>query len=136
MAKKPKYVDLDGYKKVNYSRTRHTTAKKQALHLLQMGKEPDEVVEYLVNDWGYAETTARTFLSEINKDVKNAYDKYIRDVARNNINKLLAISDEQYDAGQLKELVRTIDILNKMTGQYTIKIEGGDDNKPINITFK
>lgn len=136
MARKPKFGDFDGYKKVNYSKTRHMTAKKQALHLLQMGKEPDEVVEYLVNDWGYAEGTARGYLSEINKDVKNAYDKYIRDVARNNINKLLAISDEQYDNGNLKELVRTIDILNKMTGQYTIKIEGGDENKPINITFK
>lgn len=136
MARLPKYGNFDGLKKLNHTQTRHKTAKKMALHLLQMGKEPNEVVEYLVNDWGYAEGTARSYLSEVNREVRDAYDAYIKDVARNNISKLLAISDEQYDAGSLKELVRTIDILNKMTGQYTIKIEGGDENKPINITFK
>lgn len=125
--------DID---RVSYAKGRHCTAKKNALHLMQMGKNRDEIIDCLVNDWGYKESTASTIISEINNDVKAEYDKYIKDVARHNINKLLAISDEQYDAGSLKDLVKTIDVLNKMTGQYSIKIEGGDENKPINITFK
>lgn len=133
MGNKIKYGD---YKSVNYSKTRHITAKKNALHLLQMGKTREEVIDVLVNDWGYAERTAENYIREIDKDVAKEYDKYVKNVARNNINKLLAISDELYDRGDLKTLHKTIDLLNKMTGQYVIKIEGGDENKPINISFK
>lgn len=108
--------------------------KKEIAHKIQIGKSYGEIIDWLQDEYGYTANSARDMYCDANQEVKEKYLKYCEDIAKRNTERLNAIVDRCYDEGRIKEALTAIDTLNKMSGQYTQKVDL-NTNEPITITF-
>lgn len=90
---------------------------------IRMGRSRDYIMARLTSkEFGYNETAAKNLIGKCVIDVRDKYDLYINDVREHNIQQLMAIIDEAYDAGKYTDAISAIDKLNKMAGVYEEKI--------------
>lgn len=119
----------DGKPTLERNKARYVNAKKMAQRYLQMGFSHADVREKLMEDFGYSELSAKDLIQKLNKEIDAKFEKYSDRVAQLNIKRLEALIEESFEKGNVKEVQASLDLLNKMTKQYTqqIKVEGNGD---------
>ena len=112
--------------------SRFTNASSMALSLLRMNYENSDIIERLKEDYGYSDNSARKLVDKVKKKLKQLLEKKYDKIAEENINRLEAIIDECYEEKRYNEMLKSIEILNKIGGVYTTKV---DINGTLNQDF-
>ena len=102
---------------------RYSNASMMCLSLLRMNYDYDQIIERLQDEYGYSSHSAKQLLVKNKRKLKNSVEKKIDKMAEDNINRIEAIIDECYEQRKYTDALKAIDILNKMGGQYTQKID-------------
>lgn len=113
--------------------SRFTNASSMCLSLLRMNYENSDIIERLKEDYGYSDNSARKLVDKVKKKLKQLLEKKYDKIAEENINRLEAIIDECYEEKRYNEMLKSIEILNKIGGVYTTKV---DINGTLNQEFK
>lgn len=106
------------------------TIKEQVANYLRTGKRMAWTREWLMNTFGYSKDRADFINKTVKADIRQHYDDYCAKVAEHNINVLLAVIDDAYNAGDNASVISAVDKLNKMGGLYKEKLEV-DSNQPL-----
>ena len=104
--------------------------KEQVANYLRTGKRMAWTREWLMNTFGYSKDRADFINKTVKADIRQHYDDYCAKVAEHNINVLLAVIDDAYNAGDNASVISAVDKLNKMGGLYKEKLEV-DSNQPL-----
>ena len=112
-----------GSKRRDANNARYSNASSMCLSLLRMNYDYEQIIERLQEEYGYSSHSAKKVLDKNKRKLKNSVEKKIDKMAEENINRLEAIIDECYQEKRYNEMLKSIDILNKMGGQYTQKID-------------
>lgn len=120
--------------KLSRSRTnaRYVNASSMTLSLLRMGYDNGDIIERLKDEYGYSDNSAKKVVDKVKKKLKQTLEKKYDKLAEENINRLEAIVDECYEQRRYNEALKAIDILNKLGGVYTTKL---DVNANVNNEF-
>lgn len=112
--------------------SRYANASSMCLSLLRMNYENSDIIERLKEEYGYSSNSARKVVDKVKKKLKQTLEKKYDKIAEENINRLEAIVDECYEQRRYNEALKAIDILNKLGGVYTTKL---DVNANVNNEF-
>lgn len=108
--------------------------RKDVISKLISGMTFKECCEYLQGHYGYKKRGADKFVRETNKQLREHYEKYAKNLAAYNLSRLTEIVNDCQAEGKYNEALKAIDILNKMGGLYTKKVEIKTE-EPIEISF-
>ena len=122
-----------GSKRRDANNARYSNASMMCLSLLRMNYDYEQIIERLQDEYGYSSNSAKKVLDKNKRKLKNSVEKKIDKIAEENVARLEAIIDECYQEKRYNEVLKSIDLLNKMSGQYTQKI---DLNGNLNQEFK
>lgn len=111
---------------------RYSNASMMCLSLLRMNYDYDQIIERLQDEYGYSSHSAKQLLVKNKRKLKNSVEKKIDKIAEENVGRLEAIIDECYEEKRYNEMLKSIDLLNKMGGIYTTKV---DINANLNNEF-
>ena len=112
--------------------SRFTNASSMCLSLLRMNYENSDIIERLKEEYGYSDNSARKLVDKVKKKLKQTLERKYDKIAGENINRLEAIIDETYEQRKYNEMLKSIDLLNKMGGIYTTRL---DINANLNNEF-
>ena len=112
--------------------SRFTNASSMCLSLLRMNYENSDIIERLKEEYGYSDNSARKLVDKVKKKLKQTLERKYDKIAEENINRLEAIIDETYEQRKYNEMLKSIDLLNKMGGIYTTRL---DINANLNNEF-
>ena len=112
--------------------SRFTNASSMCLSLLRMNFENSDIIERLKEEYGYSDNSARKLVDKVKKKLKQLLERKYDKIAEENINRLEAIIDECYEEKRYNEMLKSIDILNKIGGVYTTRL---DINANLNNEF-
>lgn len=112
--------------------SRFTNASSMCLSLLRMNYENSDIIERLKEEYGYSDNSARKLVDKVKKKLKQLLEKKYDKIAEENINRLEAIIDETYEQRKYNEMLKAIDLMGKLTGAYTTKL---DINANLNNEF-
>ena len=112
--------------------SRFTNASSMCLSLLRMNYENSDIIERLKDEFGYSDNSARKLVDKVKKKLKQLLEKKYDKIAEENINRLEAIIDECYQEKRYNEMLKSIDLLNKIGGVYTTRL---DINANLNNEF-
>ena len=94
------------------------------LSMLRSGERIGRCIDWIVTTYpGVSNDRAKVIINRIRIILREEYDAYIKDVARENINTLLEIRNAALKANHRTVAISAIDTINKMTGQYVHKEE-------------
>ena len=113
--------------------SRFTNASSMCLSLLRMNYENSDIIERLKDEFGYSDNSARKLVDKVKKKLKQLLERKYDKIAEENINRLEAIIDECYQEKRYNEMLKAIDLMGKLTGAYTTKV---DINGTLNQDFK
>ena len=113
--------------------SRFTNASSMCLSLLRMNYENSDIIERLKEEYGYSDNSARKLVDKVKKKLKQLLERKYDKIAEENINRLEAIIDETYEQRKYNEMLKAIDLMGKLTGAYTTKL---DINGTLNQEFK
>lgn len=112
--------------------SRFTNASSMCLSLLRMNYENSDIIERLKDEFGYSDNSARKLVDKVKKKLKQLLERKYDKIAEENINRLEAIIDECYQEKRYNEMLKSIDLLNKIGGVYTTRL---DINANLNNEF-
>ena len=112
--------------------SRFTNASSMCLSLLRMNYENSDIIERLKDEFGYSDNSARKLVDKVKKKLKQLLERKYDKIAEENINRLEAIIDETYEQRKYNEMLKAIDLMGKLTGAYTTKL---DINGTLNQDF-
>lgn len=112
--------------------SRFTNASSMCLSLLRMNFENSDIIERLKEEYGYSDNSARKLVDKVKKKLKQLLERKYDKIAEENINRLEAIIDECYEEKRYNEMLKAIDLMGKLTGAYTTKV---DINANLNNEF-
>ena len=112
--------------------SRFTNASSMCLSLLRMNYENSDIIERLKEEFGYSDNSARKLVDKVKKKLKQLLERKYDKIAEENINRLEAIIDECYEEKRYNEMLKSIDLLNKIGGIYTTRL---DINANLNNEF-
>lgn len=116
---------------------RYSNASMMCLSLLRMNYDYEQIIERLQDEYGYSSNSAKKVLDKNKRKLKNSVEKKIDKIAEENVARLEAIIDECYQEKRYNEVLKSIDLLNKMSGQYTQKIDlNGNLDQTFNIKVR
>ena len=116
---------------------RYSNASSMCLSLLRMNYDYDYIIERLKDEFDYTDNSAKKVLDKNKRKLKNSVEKKIDKMAEDNINRIEAIIDECYEQRKYTDALKGIDMLNKMGGQYTQKIDlNGNLNQEFTIKIR
>lgn len=94
------------------------------LSMLRSGERVGRCIDWIQTTYpGISKDRAKVIINRIRIILREEYDAYIKDVARENINTLLEIRNAALKANHRTVAISAIDTINKMTGQYVHKEE-------------
>lgn len=129
-----KQKKIDGGKlRRDANNARYSNASSMCMSLLRMNYDYEQIIERLKDEFDYTDNSAKKVLDKNKRKLKNSVEKKIDKMAEDNINRIEAIIDECYEQRKYTDALKAIDMLNKMGGQYTTKI---DINGTLNQEFK
>lgn len=133
-----KQKKIDGGKlRRDANNARYSNASSMALSLLRMNYDYDYIIERLKDEFDYTDNSAKKVLDKNKRKLKNSVEKKIDKMAEDNINRIEAIIDECYEQRKYTDALKAIDMLNKMGGQYTQKIDlNGNLNQEFTIKIR
>ena len=115
---------IDGGKlRRDANNARYSNASSMCLSLLRMNYDYDYIIERLKDEFDYTDNSAKKVLDKNKRKLKNSVEKKIDKMAEDNINRIEAIIDECYEQRKYTDALKAIDMLNKMGGQYTQKVD-------------
>ena len=115
---------IDGGKlRRDANNARYSNASSMCLSWSRKNYDYEQIIERLQDEYGYSSHSAKKVLDKNKRKLKNIVEKKIDKIADENINRLEAIIDECYEQRKYTDALKAIDILNKMGGQYTQKID-------------
>ena len=97
-----------------------------------MNYENSDIIERLKEEYGYSDNSARKLVDKVKKKLKQLLERKYDKIAEENINRLEAIIDETYEQRKYNEMLKAIDLMGKLTGAYTTKV---DINGTLNQDF-
>ena len=112
-----------GSKRRDANNARYSNASSMCLSLLRMNYDYEQIIERLQDEYGYSSHSAKKVLDKNKRKLKNSVEKKIDKMAEDNINRIEAIIDECYEQRKYTDALKAIDMLNKMGGQYTQKVD-------------
>lgn len=116
---------------------RYANASSMTLSLLRMGYDYDYITERLKEEYEYTDNSAKKVIDKNKRKLKESVEKKIEKMANENINRIEAIIDECYQQKRYTDALKAIDVLNKMGGLYTQKIDlNGNLNQEFNIKIR
>lgn len=116
---------------------RYANASSMALSLLRMNYDYNDIIERLKHEYDYTDNSAKKVLDKNKRKLKKTVEKKVDKIADENIGRLEAIIDECYEQRKYNEALKAIDILNKMGGQYTQKLDiNGNLNQEFTIKIR
>ena len=119
-----KQKKIDGGKlRRDANNARYSNASSMCLSLLRMNYDYDYIIERLKDEFDYTDNSAKKVLDKNKRKLKNSVEKKIDKMAEDNINRIEAIIDECYEQRKYTDALKGIDMLNKMGGQYTQKVD-------------
>lgn len=118
------------------SKIRKYRAKLDVVCLIRQGYERDDIIQQIVEDYGYTQSTAMGLYYEAQKEATRSIEDYIKEASKSNVQRLLGIIDQCYADKRYGEAMKGIDMLNKMGGLYAPEEHNINTNDPINITFE
>ena len=128
-----KQKKIDGGKlRRDANNARYSNASSMCLSLLRMNYDYEQIIERLKDEFDYTDNSAKQVLDKNKRKLKNSVEKKIDKMAEDNINRIEAIIDECYEQRKYTDALKGIDMLNKMGGQYTQKL---DINGTLNQEF-
>ena len=126
-----------GSKRRDANNARYSNASSMCLSLLRMNYDYEQIIERLQDEYGYSSNSAKKVLDKNKRKLKNSVEKKIDKIAEENVARLEAIIDECYQEKRYNEVLKSIDLLNKMSGQYTQKIDlNGNLDQTFNIKIR
>ena len=126
-----------GSKRRDANNARYSNASMMCLSLLRMNYDYEQIIERLQDEYGYSSNSAKKVLDKNKRKLKNSVEKKIDKIAEENVARLEAIIDECYQEKRYNEVLKSIDLLNKMSGQYTQKIDlNGNLNQEFTIKIR
>lgn len=133
-----KQKKIDGGKlRRDANNARYSNASMMCLSLLRMNYDYEQIIERLQDEYGYSSNSAKKVLDKNKRKLKNSVEKKIDKIAEENVARLEAIIDECYQEKRYNEVLKSIDLLNKMSGQYTQKIDlNGNLDQTFNIKIR
>ena len=133
-----KQKKIDGGKlRRDANNARYSNASSMALSLLRMNYDYDYIIERLKDEFDYTDNSAKKVLDKNKRKLKNSVEKKIDKMAEDNINRIEAIIDECYEQRKYTDALKAIDMLNKMGGQYTQKVDiNGNLNQEFTIKIR
>lgn len=136
--KELKQKKIDGGKlRRDANNARYSNASSMALSLLRMNYDYDYIIERLKDEFDYTDNSAKKVLDKNKRKLKNSVEKKIEKMAEDNINRIEAIIDECYEQRKYTDALKAIDMLNKMGGQYTQKLDiNGNLNQEFTIKIR
>lgn len=114
---------------------RQTACRNKVVKMIGIGKTRQECLEYIVDEFAYAESMAIEIYQSALRRVKEKYDKFAEDSAKMNIDRLNTLIDDCYESNDRRNMLTAIDTLNKMCGNYIDRKEIKTSNEPITISF-
>lgn len=119
------------------SKVKKWRAKLDVACLINQGYSRDDIIQKLIEDYDYAESTATNIYYEALKFATKSIEDYIHEASKINIQRIIAIIDQCYADKRYNEALRAIDMLNKMGGLYAPEEHNITTNtEPITITFE
>ena len=116
---------------------RYSNASSMTLSLLRMNYENSDIIERLKEEYGYSDNSARKVVDKVKKKLKQLLERKYDKIAEENINRLEAIIDECYEEKRYNEMLKSIDLLNKIGGVYTTKLDiNGNLNQEFTIKIR
>lgn len=112
--------------------SRYTNASSMCLSLLRMNYENSDIIERLKEEYGYSDNSARKVVDKVKKKLKQLLERKYDKIAEENINRLEAIIDETYEQRKYNEMMKAIELMGKLTGAFTTKV---DINANLNNEF-
>lgn len=109
----------DGKPKLNRTQCRKTNCMRRAINLLQMEYEYNEIVEMLVEEFGYAEITVQKHILNAKKIVAEKFRDYASKTANKNYKYLETAIEEAYSKGKYNQMIEAINTQNKMANIYS-----------------
>lgn len=97
--------------------------RKAVVKKIRFDKTPQEIVQWLVEDYEISEIAAKDWYKKCKKDVQDSYNRYAKETAKINIQRIENIIEETYEKGNYKVCLAAIAELNKMGHLYQEKIE-------------
>lgn len=133
-----KQKKIDGGKlRRDANNARYSNASSMCLSLLRMNYDYEQIIERLKDEFDYTDNSAKKVLDKNKRKLKNSVEKKIDKMAEENINRIEAIIDECYEQRKYTDALKGIDMLNKMGGQYTQKIDlNGNLDQTFNIKIR
>ena len=133
-----KQKKIDGGKlRRDANNARYSNASSMCLSLLRMNYDYDYIIERLKDEFDYTDNSAKKVLDKNKRKLKNSVEKKIDKMAEDNINRIEAIIDECYEQRKYTDALKGIDMLNKMGGQYTQKLDiNGNLNQEFTIKIR
>lgn len=114
-------ANLREYKETR--RKRKTNAMAFAYRRLLMGFDFKDIVNAVMEQYGYSEDGANAIYYDAYKIYEKQIVKESPVIITENMKKLEAIQQEAFESGDLSNTLKAIDIANKMVGAYTEKID-------------
>jgi len=115
------------------------TIEEEVIKFLQTGHRLQRIIDWIVINYPNVDKQrAKHLVDRVRLVMAEEYDAYIKDVCRENIQTLINIRNEALANGQKHAACEAIDMINKMTGQYTQKEDIKVTNinqEPIQIKF-
>ena len=126
-----------GSKRRDANNARYSNASSMCMSLLRMNYDYEQIIERLQDEYGYSSHSAKKVLDKNKRKLKNSVEKKIDKMAEDNINRIEAIIDECYEQRKYTDALKAIDMLNKMGGQYTQKVDiNGNLNQEFTIKIR
>lgn len=109
----------DGKPKLNKTQCRKTNCMRRAINLLQMEYEYNEIVEMLMDEFGYAENTVQRHILNAKKIVSEKFKDFAAKTANKNYKYLETAIEEAYSKGKYNQMIEAINTQNKMANIYS-----------------
>lgn len=123
--------------KTRPGKLRKWRAKLDTICLIRQGWTREDIVERLVEEFDYSQSTATGLYYEAQREACRSIEDYIKEASKTNVQKILSIIDQCYEDKRFGDALKGIDMLNKMGGLYAPEQHDiHTSTEPITISFE
>ena len=119
------------------SKIKKWKAKLDIQCLINQGWSRDNIIEKIVEDYNYSQATAENLYYECHKIALKTVQDYLTEASKTNIQRIISIADKAFVEGRYGDSLKALDMLNKMSGNYSPdKLDITSNEEPIIIKFQ
>lgn len=129
----PKKLRKDGKPYASKSAVQRYELKKQVKRWIMQGKMWGEVIELIMEKYGYSEESACNIYTECNKAVKEYLEKHKDDILDVQMARMEDIIQATFDRGDYNTTLKATEQLNKLAKLYETKVKVESDSFTVKI---